>query len=85
MDGTHGRYHGSLPYMPVSDLASSLVSTYLTEPAVSPEDGYEPYTWAPIVYTPIYAWHLPQIHDLLGRAFWPGIDGMCPTLDKSFD
>ncbi|CAE6455998.1 unnamed protein product [Rhizoctonia solani] len=33
-----------------------------------------PYSWAPITYTPIYAWHLPQVHDLLERAFWPGID-----------
>ncbi|CAE6527298.1 unnamed protein product [Rhizoctonia solani] len=40
-----------------------------------PEDtGADPYSWAPITYTPIYAWHLPQVHDLLERAFWPGID-----------
>ncbi|KDN47048.1 hypothetical protein RSAG8_03825, partial [Rhizoctonia solani AG-8 WAC10335] len=40
-----------------------------------PEDtSVDPYSWAPITYTPIYAWHLPQVHDLLERAFWPGID-----------
>ncbi|KAH7335485.1 hypothetical protein B0J17DRAFT_720010 [Rhizoctonia solani] len=40
-----------------------------------PQDtGVDPYSWAPIAYTPIYAWHLPQVHDLLERAFWPGID-----------
>ncbi|CAE6402897.1 unnamed protein product [Rhizoctonia solani] len=40
-----------------------------------PEDAdIERYSWAPITYTPIYAWHLPQVHDLLERAFWPGID-----------
>lgn len=51
----------------------------------SPENyDCEPYTWAPITYTPIYAWHLFQIHDLLGRAFWPGIDGACPAISTSF-
>ncbi|KDN47050.1 hypothetical protein RSAG8_03827, partial [Rhizoctonia solani AG-8 WAC10335] len=40
-----------------------------------PKDtSVDPYSWAPITYTPIYAWHLPQVHDLLERAFWPGID-----------
>jgi hypothetical protein len=34
------------------------------------------YSWAPITYTPIYASHLLQVHDLLERTFWPGIDGM---------
>ncbi|KAG9093454.1 hypothetical protein FS749_014358 [Ceratobasidium sp. UAMH 11750] len=32
------------------------------------------YIWAPITYTPIYAFHLSQVHDLLERTFWPGID-----------
>ncbi|CEL62011.1 hypothetical protein RSOLAG1IB_04762 [Rhizoctonia solani AG-1 IB] len=42
-----------------------------------PEDTtVDPYGWAPITYTPIYAWQLTQVHDLLERAFWPGIDGM---------
>lgn len=38
------------------------------------DQEHEAYSWAPITYTPIYAWHLPQVHDLLGRTFWPGID-----------
>ncbi|GAB1518443.1 hypothetical protein RhiTH_001502 [Rhizoctonia solani] len=40
-----------------------------------PEDmDIDTYSWAPITYTPIYAWHLSQVHDLLERAFWLGID-----------
>ncbi|KAG8733990.1 hypothetical protein FRC11_013828 [Ceratobasidium sp. 423] len=38
------------------------------------DTGLDSYSWAPITYTPIYAWHLPQVHDLLERAFWSGID-----------
>jgi len=30
---------------------------------------------APIDYVTLERWHLPQIHDLLSRIFWPGIDG----------
>ncbi|KAF9785253.1 hypothetical protein BJ322DRAFT_1100118 [Thelephora terrestris] len=29
---------------------------------------------APIVYTSLQEWHLDQVHDLLTRAFWSGID-----------
>ncbi|KAG9128557.1 hypothetical protein FRC07_003446 [Ceratobasidium sp. 392] len=40
-----------------------------------PSDSDNPsYTWAPVTYTPIYAFYLPQVHDLLERTFWPGID-----------
>ena len=30
---------------------------------------------APIDYQSLRASHLPQVHDLLTRVFWPGIDG----------
>ncbi|KAJ7132360.1 hypothetical protein C8R44DRAFT_902597 [Mycena epipterygia] len=31
-------------------------------------------TVSPITYTSLQPWHLDQVHDLLGRAFWSGID-----------
>ncbi len=30
-----------------------------------------------IEYGTLQAWHLPQVHDLLRRTFWDGIDGVC--------
>jgi hypothetical protein len=30
---------------------------------------------APITYSTLHANQLPQIHDLLERSFWTGIDG----------
>ncbi|KAF8605801.1 hypothetical protein BDV93DRAFT_521165 [Ceratobasidium sp. AG-I] len=39
-----------------------------------PGHEIDKYNWAPITYTPIYAHHLSQVHDLLERSFWPGID-----------
>jgi len=31
-------------------------------------------TVSPITYSSLEPWHLDQVHDLLGRAFWSGID-----------
>ncbi|KAJ7777235.1 hypothetical protein B0H16DRAFT_1504773 [Mycena metata] len=31
-------------------------------------------TVSPITYSSLQPWHLDQVHDLLGRAFWSGID-----------
>ena len=31
-------------------------------------------TEAPIVYASLQEWHLDQVHDLLARVFWSGID-----------
>ncbi|KAF9650146.1 hypothetical protein BDM02DRAFT_3093681, partial [Thelephora ganbajun] len=31
-------------------------------------------TEAPIIYSSLQEWHLGQVHDLLRRAFWSGID-----------
>lgn len=30
---------------------------------------------APILYGCLQQWHLQQVHDLLARVFWAGIDG----------
>ena len=30
---------------------------------------------APITYSTLHAYQLPQIHDLLERSFWHGING----------
>ena len=35
---------------------------------------------APITYVTLTAEHLPQVHDLLHRSFWSGIDGLSPPL-----
>ncbi|KAF7289104.1 Cytoplasmic protein [Mycena chlorophos] len=32
------------------------------------------YALSPILYTALHPWHLNQVHDLLERAFWTGID-----------
>ena len=42
---------------------------------VSPERDQPTETLAPITYTSLQAYHLEQVHDLLARAFWAGIDG----------
>ncbi|KAJ7780212.1 hypothetical protein DFH07DRAFT_794173 [Mycena maculata] len=39
-----------------------------------PERDHPPSTVSPITYTSLHPWHLDQVHDLLGRAFWSGID-----------
>ena len=31
-------------------------------------------TEAPVVYASLQEWHLDQVHDLLARVFWSGID-----------
>lgn len=38
---------------------------------------------APITYSTLHAYHLPQVHDLLERSFWTGIDGM-PTRSQYY-
>jgi len=35
---------------------------------------------APITYSTLHAYQLPQIHDLLQRSFWTGVDGEQPVL-----
>lgn len=57
---------------PWMELMADLMDHYrLSHPA---DDQIDKYNWAPITYTPIYAYHLPQVHNLLERSFWPGID-----------
>lgn len=47
----------------------------------SPEREQAQEMVAPITYCTLQRCHLAQVHDLLGRAFWEGIDGMliCPV------
>lgn len=42
---------------------------------LSPEREQPVEVEAPIEYTTLQPSHLDQVHDLLGRAFWTGIDG----------
>jgi len=35
---------------------------------------------APITYVTLTAEHLPQVHDILHRSFWSGIDSSCLLL-----
>ncbi|KAG8688150.1 hypothetical protein FRC09_013081, partial [Ceratobasidium sp. 395] len=58
---------------PWMELMADVISHYRISHPLDHDNS--PYTWAPVTYTPIYASHLPQIHDLLERTFWPGIDG----------
>jgi len=37
---------------------------------------------APITYVTLTAEHLPQVHDLLHRSFWYGIDGLCSVVER---
>lgn len=37
---------------------------------------------APITYVTLTAEHLPQVHDLLRRSFWSGIDGLCSIVER---
>ncbi len=39
---------------------------------------------APITYVTLTAVHLPQVHDLLHRSFWTGIDGPFPIESPSW-
>ena len=41
----------------------------------SPERDPPSNVVSPITYTSLQPWHLDQVHDLLDRAFWSGIDG----------
>jgi hypothetical protein len=41
----------------------------------SPERGETRETGAPIMYAPLRQCYLNQVHDLLHRVFWSGIDG----------
>lgn len=44
---------------------------------ISPERDMPTETIAPIEYVTLRAEHLPQVHDILRRTFWDGIDGLC--------
>ncbi|EIM86452.1 uncharacterized protein STEHIDRAFT_147059 [Stereum hirsutum FP-91666 SS1] len=37
-------------------------------------ENYEPEPLKPITYVPLRPSHLPQIHDILRRSFWTGVD-----------
>lgn len=41
-------------------------------------------TEAPIIYSSLQEWHLDQVHDLLTRTFWSGIDGTSSASTPSF-
>lgn len=43
---------------------------------VSPERDQPTETTAPIEYVNLRTEHLPQVHDILRRTFWDGIDGL---------
>ncbi|KAF8166566.1 hypothetical protein K438DRAFT_1921453 [Mycena galopus ATCC 62051] len=47
-----------------------------------PERDRPSCTVSPITYSALEPWHLDQVHDLLGRAFWSGID-VSDSLDYS--
>ncbi len=40
---------------------------------------------APITYMTLTGEHLQQVHDILRRSFWSGIDGKCLLLEDGSD
>lgn len=55
-------------------------SVYSSKPTDNSQDVNSLERSSPIDYVTLEPWHLPQIHDLLTRTFWPGIDGKRPIL-----
>ena len=49
-----------------------LICSYAVD---SPEEDLPDETLAPITYVTLAAEHLPQIHDILQRTFWDGVNG----------
>lgn len=47
-------------------------------------ENYEPEPLKPITYVPLRPSHLPQIHDILRRSFWTGVDGTSTFFPLSF-
>jgi hypothetical protein len=78
LDGSHARH--SCPLRAEMVYASPIrVKKDIDDAGCSRPDGEfvvreEPV--APITYVTLTAEHLPQVHDLLHRSFWSGIDGL---------
>ena len=54
---------------------SPLSLLFLTGLVSSPDRDQPKEYVAPITYNTLHTNHLPQVHDLLHRCFWPGVDG----------
>lgn len=66
-------------------LAQSVVHTWvrtamLTPPFPSPERDQSERPRTPITYVSLQPSHIRQVHDLLARVFWDGIDGQYALL-----
>lgn len=84
MDGAHGGCEGTLFVGSVSLLLLLENRIDLTLGFSSPEREQPAERDAPITYTSLQPRHLPQVHDILARSFWAGIDGMsCPHTSPS--
>jgi hypothetical protein len=75
-------HYALLQYVLYAFIRSDTVSLLDT---ISPEREQPIEVEAPIEYTTLQPSHLDQVHDLLSRAFWAGIDGKycCTDLDRS--
>lgn len=85
MDGPHGGHSCSLCAEIVWALLLILEWPNADQQS-SPSRAVVQESVAPITYVTLTAEHLPQVHDILHRSFWSGIDGSCPLLliDGSF-
>jgi hypothetical protein len=67
------REHYALAQYVSSDVSTLRYLSYAF--FASPTREHEVETLAPITYVTLQSCHLQQVHDLLGRSFWSGIDG----------
>ena len=74
MDERNGWYTWTLSFRPVR-LHLFLIHSILINTLFSPEQEPPMEDIAPITYSTLHAYQLPQIHDLLERSFWNGING----------
>ena len=78
MDESYGGYPRSLHFFSVSFISHFVILPLplLTLHFRCSPDAEQPMLQpAPITYSTLHANQLPQIHDLLERSFWTGIDG----------
>lgn len=73
-------HHLLAQYVPPHILSSYYCVADFCRIVCSPERDQARYQLAPIIYGSLVPRHLPQVHDLLARTFWGGINGMLTIL-----
>jgi hypothetical protein len=81
MDESYDGYSRSLHFFsvsPISHFVVLLLPLLTLHSRCSPDAEQPMLQPAPITYSTLHANQLPQVHDLLERSFWTGIDGKLP-------